>query len=478
MPNEQYKKKQKRQKITLFFSYALMTATVALISIVCVFLLLGYRLDLGLKKVEQGALVQFRSQPGGAQIILDGKNLSLKTPNKQDVRAGNHTVTLKLDGYREWTKTFTVGPGELHWLSEARLTPVTIKTIKAYDFTSLSSVSVSRDRKWLMSVQDATKPSLTLLDISDEKNLKVSTLTIPVTAYSTQEGAAHQFSIAGWDASSNYVLIKHIYADKTEFLRISRSDTANMQNISVKLGVSLTDVQFSSSNDTVLYGIENGNLRRLDVANSQLSEPLARGVQSVTIEENGIMSIVQKTDVATTVAQMNPGGTLVQIAAYDNSLPVYVRGTKYYGEEYLVIARGKIIDILKNPQAEKKTDVIKFASQALEFEAAWLDSSSEGRIIIVGNNTQYLSYDLELKLAHAVTLSTAARPTWLDNYTLARYDQTGVGTMDFDGDNQQPLTAADGVFRAILSDDEKYLYSFLRDTASGHVYLQASQIVL
>ncbi len=52
------------------------------------------------------------SSPAGAQIFVDGTNTSKVTPDSTDkLSAGNHDVTLKLDGYRDTTITVNVVQG-------------------------------------------------------------------------------------------------------------------------------------------------------------------------------------------------------------------------------------------------------------------------------------------------------------------------------------------------------------------------------
>jgi hypothetical protein len=59
---------------------------------------------------EEPALVDFNSNPPGADILIDG-NLVGNTPSTLHVDAGRHLIQLRIGGYRSWTRTMKVEPG-------------------------------------------------------------------------------------------------------------------------------------------------------------------------------------------------------------------------------------------------------------------------------------------------------------------------------------------------------------------------------
>jgi hypothetical protein len=59
---------------------------------------------------EEPALVDFNSNPPGADILIDG-NLVGNTPSTLHLDAGRHLVQLRMGGYRSWTRTMRVEPG-------------------------------------------------------------------------------------------------------------------------------------------------------------------------------------------------------------------------------------------------------------------------------------------------------------------------------------------------------------------------------
>jgi len=59
---------------------------------------------------EEPALVDFNSNPPGADILIDG-NVVGNTPSTLHVDAGRHLIQLRMSGYLTWTRTMRVEPG-------------------------------------------------------------------------------------------------------------------------------------------------------------------------------------------------------------------------------------------------------------------------------------------------------------------------------------------------------------------------------
>jgi serine/threonine-protein kinase len=58
------------------------------------------------------ASIDVETRPPGARVILDGRPAGTAPIQLVDIAPGPHTVRLDLDGYRPWTTTVTVKPGE------------------------------------------------------------------------------------------------------------------------------------------------------------------------------------------------------------------------------------------------------------------------------------------------------------------------------------------------------------------------------
>lgn len=461
----------------LYFTYGVMTTAVVLISAVCIFLVLGYRVDLKNGDVEQGALLQFRSFPAGATITLDRETLSFVTPGKRNVDAGKHSVTMALDGYDTWSKTFTVKASELRWLNYARLVPKTIKTSPLKEFTTMSSALSSPDKKWLFLQPASDKPEFVLVDIRDNQKPVFTTFTLPTSTYTQKPGQAHQFALVEWDFGARYVLIKHTTSDVTEYIRIDRTDIANTVNVSSKLGVNIQDIHFSGTNGSVFYALENGSIRKLDSGAGTISQPVVKDVASFDLYKTNTLAYVKQPLENKIGVGMVVDGKATRVATYDSTMPVHVGVSEYFNDYYFAIGRGTSVEIYQNPETSDRKKIASFATPS---GINWLRFSSSGRFVVAGTGSQFTSYDLETSQKADVNLPgnapDATKPLqWLDDYYLVSSADNDLRITEFDGANQHVITPAQPGFAVTLSDDGKLLYS-IGKTQTGAFVLQASEM--
>lgn len=472
---QQYGKSPRKRKLALYFTYGVMTTAVALISAVCIFLVLGYRLDLKNGDVEQGALLQLRSFPVGAAISLDNETLSFVTPGKRNVDVGQHTVSMKLKGYRSWEKTVTVKASELRWLNYARLVPETVKTITEKEFSTLVGTLPSPDRKWILVQPSAEKPELTLVDVRDENTPVYSQLTLPATSYSEKPGQAHQFSLVEWDFGSKYVLIKHVMGDVTEYLRLDRTDATETVNVTSKLGVSLQDIHFSGSSGSVFFALENGAIRKLDSGAGTISQPLVKDVAAFRLYKTDTMAYVKQPLENRVGIGVIVNDKATRVATYDATVPIYVDINEYFNDHYLAIGRGTSVTIYKDPELSER---VKVATVTSASAVNWIRLSNNGRFMVAGTGSQFVSYDLETTEKADVNLpGTTPDPTkplqWLDDYYLVSAADSDLRITEFDGANQQVITSALPGFPVSLNNDGRVIYSFTKTQTGGYA-LQSS----
>lgn len=454
-----------------------MTAAVVAISTICILLVLGYRFDFGHRTVEQGGLLQFRSSPEGTKISLDGQELSFVTPGKRNVTVGTHEVRMYREGYRDWAKTVTVKAGELRWLNYARLIPKNITTNTVREFPTLADEKPSPDRKWIAILPAADKPDLVIADIRDEKAVFTS-LALPATAYTNIEGQTHQFSIAEWDFGSRFILLKHVIADKTEFIRVDRTNPAATQNLTTLFSVALSDIHFSGTSGNIFYGLETTNVRKLDSGAGTISQPLIKDVTRFMLYKTDTIAFT--THVGRTIAAgIYINQKTYNVRTYDDTVPVLAEVTSYFSQNYLAISRGTSIEVIKEPELSKGS-ASTTPKVSLPAGVQWLRFSASGRFVAAGNGTQYVLYDIETSERFTVNLPGTATDTskplqWLDDYLLVSSADKDLRITEFDGGNQQVIVDAEPGYPATLSDDGKLLYSVSR-TQSGSFSLQATKL--
>ncbi len=476
---QQHGQSPKKRKLVLYFTYGVMTMAVALISAICIFLVLGYRFDLKNGDVEQGALIQFRSFPAGAAINFDKETLSFQTPGKLNVGVGLHGATMKLDGYKTWEKTFSVKASELRWLNYARLIPEDIKTSAVKEFPAVAGILPSPDKKWMILSPVAEKPEFTLIDIRDEGKPAFASLNLPVSSYTQVEGQAHKFTLVEWDFGARFVLIKHETGDVSEYLRVDRTDADNTVNISSVVGLKLTDIHFSGTSGNVYYALENGAIRRLDSNSGNISQPLVRDVSAFEVFKTETLSYVKQPINDRVGVGVVIDGKSFRVATYDNSLPIVVDVNEYFNDYYFAIARGTQVELFKYPESRSREKLKTITSPTA---LAWMQFSNSGRFVTAGNGSQFTTYDIETDVASNVNLpGTVAVPTeslqWLDDYYVVSTADNNLRITEFDGTNQHVITSSVSGLPVTLNGNGKLMYS-IGKTQSGAFVLQSSKLTI
>lgn len=467
---------KRKKAIIRLVNYALMTLAVISLSIVCVFLILGYQFNTQKGTIDQGGLVQFRSFPSGAKITLDNQVLSFQTPGKQNILAGKHTALMQRSGYHDWSKSFSIKPGELRWLNYARFIPTKMTTNQAAELPTLSDALPSPNRQWMAVLADSSQPVVTMYDLRDAKNIVSTQLTLPATALgSVPEGATQTFSLVEWDFGARFVLLKRTINDKVEYIRVERSDAKTATNITELFNLPFSDMHFSGTSGNNFYGLNGTDLRYVDIASKVVSQPLVTNVKEFRLyKEKDIAYVSAEKDVQTVGVMRDNKKTIVR--TYPSIDSVHVDLSSFSNNDYLALTHNLKLEILKDPLDNADSAGRTFASFTTKLPSVgWLDFSSNGRFVVVGNGVAFETYDIETDEKFASTFQgavDASKPLkWLDDYYLTTSANGSVVLAEFDGANSHTITSALPGFSVTVSDNGDYLYSFGK-TPTGYALQQ------
>lgn len=478
---QQYTPQEKKKELAIrYFTYGVMSLAVVAISVICILLALGWGFDFKHNTVVQRALIQFRSFPANATIRQDNEELSFRTPGKINADIGPHAYTMKLDGYREWSKTVSLDAGELRWLNYTRFVPETVTTASVKEFPLITGNLPSPDRKWMALYGDAAKPEVVLADLRDNGAVKFQTLALPATVYTEVAGQPHTFQLVEWDFGARFLLIRHTIADKTEFIRIDRTGQVAPVNISTTLNIAIADIHFSGTSGNVFYAKDATDLRKLDLAAGTISSPIATNASSFVLYKTDSLSYVSDKDDTRRVGVSVEGKNKVALRTYDTTQPILTSISSYFSETYVAIARGTSVEIIKNPY-DSDVSAKALKTLTLPVTASWLQFSNSGRFVVAGTGTQFVTYDLETRETFSVNLpgksaDNAKALQWLDDYLLVATADQNLRLSEFDGANQQVITDVQPGMYVTLSDDGRLLYSISKTT--GGAALQASQMTI
>ncbi len=477
-----HKARRRRDDIILrTLTYIFMTIAVVVLAVVCLFVVLGYSIDKKTGSPQQGGLIQFRSFPEGAEVSVDGQMQAFKTPGKTTADAAQHSVVVSKKDYRNWSKNFNLGRGELLWLN-VRLVPSSVTTTAVERFESLAQIMVSPDKKWIAALEKADDPTLKIIDIRDEKNPKTSSLKIPASAMKPPV-AGDSFVMSEWDFDSRYLLVKHTSGAASEWLRIDRSDEANTKNITALLKDNFSQLHFKGSSGESFYGLAGGNLKKLQLDQSSPAEPLAQDVVSFNLYgDNKIALVLQKN--ARQLVQVYKDGAEPPrtIATFALTQPLArATITSLFGDDYAAVSHAGEVKIIKMPFDSKSSVAAKFQFPP---DNEWLYFSPNGQFLVAQAGLAVKTYNLEREQLTQFTVpgdGAYVRPDhleWLDDFHFWSDMGGSLRSFAFDGTNAEIINNVAAGHDVSLSNNGKRLFSIGIDSTTKKPVLQSSVMVV
>ena len=470
-------------------TYTLMTVSVITIVTVSLLYTLGYRFDTKEKQLELSGLIQFATTPAGATVEIDGTRHDQVSPTKETVNAGSHEFVMWREGYETWRKTVSIESGTLTWLNYARLVPKTRTIESVASIPSLAQTLASPDNRFMAAVPDASKPVVTFYNLTVDT---ISETSLSLTSEDYSEAATpqvvHHFELDQWDRDGRFLLVKHTYNDKAEWLVIDRQEGKMVTNITRTFDVTISKAVFADNSGTLLYAMIDGTLRKIDLRQATISAPLVSDITEFDVYSN-VIGYVHAADPVTGKRQAG----LIRdgekpVALYTSSspaqTPVHIALSRYFNKDYAVVSDGAQVTVMGGSFPTSQTERSRLTTTstfAFSSDVAWLQLSPAGRFVVVQNAASYASYDLERKeLSPLATLAGTTAPRqvdWLDDYYVWS-DRSDTLTMrEFDGANQHAINQVVSGFDATLTQNGRWLYSVGKQS-NGHYQLQRVRMIL
>lgn len=469
--------------------YVLMTLSVIVIVTILVLVVRGYRFNSFDGRLEQGGLLQYDSRPSGAEVFLGDTRLANRTANKVTVSSGEHVVTMKKSGYKDWSKRVAVVPGSILWLNYTRLVPEELKTEPIKTYPELAGALPSGDRKYMAIVPNRSSPQIDLVSV-DANTPRAKTVTIADDVLS--EAAApesQQITVHMWDHDNRYVLVSRAYDDTREWFVVDMRGNEKTTNITTSMGVDIEYAEFGWQNNRIVYvKTANAEVRRLDITARSMSGPLVSNVAEFSQYDASTVTYVSRFDEQT---KQRTVGYLTEGASKPRTLRTYteqadaalqLRIGKYFGKTYVAIAHGEMLDIMTGELLGSGSDDPSALTQVASLTVpAGVDrlgvSSRDARFIYAENTSSISVYDLELETFNTTPIDNASGMgvTWLDreHFSTSKDD---VVMYDFDGTNKRHMLARSLDFPAMISANDKYFYGFV-DTDDGPVLMRCALLL-
>jgi len=439
--------------------------------IVTVLFILGYRLDSDSGRLEQGALLQFESVPGGAGVFVDGNYTGSQTTTKRTVIAGTHTFMVQRQGYEDWVKTLDVQAGTLTWLDYIRLVPKDRSVKDVASFASLSGAKASPDRQTFIVQEKSSEPAFTVVNLSEE-NVRTSKVIIPQDVYSDDAvvGASHEFRLHEWDQSGQFVIVTHHIDNQVQWLVVDTQNVSASRNVTRLLGVQLSDAVFMGTGGRTLYGLtQDGLIRRLDLDEAVISRPLVSRVDQVSLNnETKVISYVgtdphdAELKVAGVYRDGDDEGYVIRSTKTDEALSIST--VRQHSDDYVAVSQGNVLSILKGTYPSSSdgtvTSYAPYATVSTTAPISTVSFSKTGSYLVARAGTELVGYDMLQKRSTVATLLDSERTfQWLDDAHLWTDTAASLTMRDFDGTNRYEIMSVAEGFDATLSRSGRYMYS-------------------
>lgn len=468
MDKNRLKKKNLRKLIVL---YIMMTAVVITSVFFIIMVVMGFGYDANKGKLEQYGFLYFSSTPSGANVTVDGKLIGSKTPNKVNVSAGKHTVLINKDGYEAWSKTVESKAGVISWLNYAILIPKKIEIESLVNYDAIVDSLTSPKSHYMILQSESSTPTFDLVDISSN-TIKSTKLTIPKTLYSEADtaGVAHSFSMEKWDSGERYVLIKHNYGDKSEWLVLDNQDAGVTKNITKLFNISISQIYFADTGGNKFYVLDTNDVRKLDLGAGTISKSLVSNVKSFAVSDLNVITFISKKD--ETKDQQIAGIYLESsdksyaLRTTNGSADLHISTAHYFKEDYVAISEGKKVDIFggsyPNSDNKEATSLSVIKTINLDGSVNELNFSPAGEYVFIRSGSSFTTYDLEYNNLNKTNITSQVVDfsiKWLDNSNLWSDADSSLSIREFDGANYHKINNVLLNQDIALNHDKSYIYS-------------------
>lgn len=445
-------KAKRRRTIQLFVGYGLMATLISLITLILVFQAYGFDVDRKTGEVIQNGLIFVDSAPDKATVKLNGQEQKNKTNNRFALPSGNYTMTISKTGYREWKRTFDLNGGEVERFTYPLLIPSKLDRTELQTVdTAPSFVSESPDRRWAITNQGSSFTNFTEYDFNNltNNNPAVRQFVLPDGLFTADTGP-QSLELVEWSTDNKHLLVKHSFAQTTEFVVISRDQPATSININSLLGQNPTAVTLRDKKyDQWYLFTQTGGL--LTTANSKKEiNQVVSGVTAYKSHDSDTLLyatnasdgkvqrvILRQGDKSYIVKDIANGNVALDIARYDGSWYVLIGSD---AEQKTYIYRDPVTVLQRNDGIKPSPRTILKTPGPIQ----WMAFSQNTRFTVAQTGQHFEVYDAEQNQSFHYDLPIAIDPgvkvAWMDGHRMLARSSGKAIMFDFDGSNRQELS--------------------------------------
>jgi hypothetical protein len=479
-------RKRQAHKIRLFIGYSLTAIAIGLASVVLYYAATGISINTKTGEIVQNGLLFVDSHPGGADISLNNKAINSTTAARLVLPSGSYDLTLKRAGYRDWSRKFVLEQSSVARYVYPFLFPTKPFTAALKSYPATPAVfSQSPDRHWLLVEQPSSDPANVVFDEYDTGNFiqPPLALTLPAELLTNAGQAGGVLSVVEWSSDNVHLLLQHDFAGGTEFIIFNRSDPTASVNLNKLFNTNPSAVVMRNKKADQFYFYDQ-KAQTLSLAtggNATVEPPIIQHVLAFKTYGTNIISYITANGMPTGKVQarfwdgnktyplgiLSAGPTYLLDIAQFQSHTYYITGSNTTDRTLIYrdplngiqdpsIGRAVSLFALNNPGSNK----VSFSANA--------------RFVAVQSGNNFATYDFEQKEGYQYTLkSQLAGPLlWMDGHRLIGADGGSVFVIDYDGTNQQAVTATVTPMGGFFSRDYNQMFTLAPVAGGNSVSLQ------
>ncbi len=462
--------KQRRIVFFRFLTYGFTLALTIVTTVLLLYLALGYRLGSSGHVVRNGLLL-VDNRPQSAEVRVDGVVKDTRAPSRFVLPAGSYDLSLRLEGYHDWSKRVSVSASKVRDVNYPLLIPTDLSRRELITLTSPDVVSQSPDRKRML-VYSSTDSHLQLLDL-DPQDLKSTELALG-NAVRREAGKLGQLSVIEWALDGRHVLLEQTLPSGVKHLLsvdVTKPDQA--LNISNVYGDQVPEaVHYAGSNTDQVYGIKNGVLSRYNITDAS-SVVLMQNIQSYVPYGDDVVLFARQLDdgVLQVGIWQDQKAVVIEQTTQEAGTPILQYG-QYDEHYYFIVAyRNKDTitlyrDPLTNPILSKYVPFVTLTFA----QPQKIELSGSNEFLMAQNGKNIMVYDFEdiKQYRYALPFEPAATTVtkWIDDHRLQTITAENQSVLyEYDGTNQHTLAAVRAGSQLYYSNNYQHFYN-LKDSSS------------
>lgn len=481
-------RKRRAYHARLVVGYILVAIVIGLATVIIVYGANGYGINTKTGQIVQNGLLFTDSNPGGAKIYLNGTDKHTTTSARLILPAGNYTLTLKKDGYRDWSRKFNLEGENVGRYVYPLLFPVKpqVSSLKTYTANPVL-ITQSPNQQWLLVENNQASAQTPVFDEYDTTTLDqtqpaVTQLSFPAGLL-TNFTASSKLIEVEWSTDNVHLLLQHTFATGNEFIVFDRSHPDQSFNVNQMFNVNPTLVNLYDKKDGQLYIFSqaDGTLQLGDTSSKTLTPPILRHVLAYKPYGKNLVTYITNSSepVDMVAARIWNSGQSYKLNEFSAGSKYLVDAAQFQGHFYYAAGSNTSdrINIYKDPLNYINDPAITKAVPLLALHiigSQKMSFSNNARFIGVENGQRFAVYDFETasRFQYPVADTLADNLTWMDGHRFIGQSGGKVFVMDYDGINKQLFVPTNNTAGGLFSSDYKHLLTTITASDGTSVVLQ------